>query len=282
MRTVILYHANCPDGFGGAFAAWKKFGDAAEYYPVKHSDLPEEVAGATVYLIDLCYRKELMDELLAKAASLVVLDHHEGLEDVVRTMPNYVYDAEHSGAAIAWTYFHPDIPLPKLLAHIEDDDLFRFLLPDTKPLMAYLSVQPFTFEFWDEIAGMLEHPEAMSVVLEKARTYREYFDLLAQQSAERAKLVQFEGYEIYVAQTHPMKTMVSSVGNILATRKGPFALVLQIRPNGIAVSMRGDGTIDLTKVAAKYGGSGHPSSSAFLLPWGTPLPWTYVGEAHTD
>jgi len=32
-EIVIIYHADCPDGFGAAYAAWKKFGDKASYLP---------------------------------------------------------------------------------------------------------------------------------------------------------------------------------------------------------------------------------------------------------
>ena len=31
MKPLVLYHANCADGFGAAFAAWLKLGDEAEY-----------------------------------------------------------------------------------------------------------------------------------------------------------------------------------------------------------------------------------------------------------
>src|SRR3989344_3757446 len=35
-KIAVLYHGGCPDGFGGAYAAWKKFGNMAEYIPLKH------------------------------------------------------------------------------------------------------------------------------------------------------------------------------------------------------------------------------------------------------
>ncbi len=35
---VVIYHKHCPDGFGAAYAAWKKFGDAAEYLPASYGD----------------------------------------------------------------------------------------------------------------------------------------------------------------------------------------------------------------------------------------------------
>ena len=30
---VIFYHKECQDGFSGAWVAWKKFGESADYVP---------------------------------------------------------------------------------------------------------------------------------------------------------------------------------------------------------------------------------------------------------
>ena len=276
-RTIVLYHANCPDGFGGAYAAWKKFGDSAEYRAMGYGDsAPTDLAGANVFFIDFCYEQERMDAVKAIAASLTVLDHHEGVEEVSTSMPAFVYDANRSGATIAWSFFHPDQPVPRLLKIVEDDDLFRFQLPETKAMLSYLAVKPFSFAFWDSLAHDLDDPAHAEALLAKVRVYREYFDLLIEQSVERAKLVEFEGHRVYVGQTHPMKPMVSALGNALARKQGPFGLVVQIRTEGIAVSMRGDGSLDLLPIAQKHGGNGHPFSCAFFVPWGTSLPWTPV------
>src|SRR3990167_11323403 len=57
-EIAVLYHGGCPDGFGGAYAAWKKFGDTAEYIPVKYGNTPPEgLAGREVYIVDFCYEK---------------------------------------------------------------------------------------------------------------------------------------------------------------------------------------------------------------------------------
>lgn len=276
-RTVILYHGNCPDGFGGAYAAWKKFGDMAEYYALSRTTPePESLHDAEVYFIDFCYPQELMDRYVAEAKRLVMLDHHEGVADVIESMPEHVYDPNRSGASIAWEYFHPGVPLPKLLQYVEDDDLFRFALPETRPVVSYLAVQPHTFEIWDAIAHDLDNPEHAPVLLEKLRAYREYFDLLVEYTASRAKPVLFEGHEVYLVTVNPLKPFVSAVGNVLRTKHPPFALMGHAFPGGMRISMRGDDTVDLTKIAQKYGGNGHPNSAAFTLNWGDPLPWTPV------
>lgn len=278
-RTVILYHGNCPDGFGGAYAAWKKFGDSAEYYALSRvAPEPESLGDADVYFIDFCYEQESMDRYAAEAKSLTVLDHHKGVQEVVESMPNFVFDANRSGASIAWAFFHPNTPMPKLLQHIEDDDLFRFKLEDTKPILAYLAVQPHTFELWDAIAHDLEDPERSANLMEKLRAYREYFDLLVEYTASRAKPVLFEGHEVRMVTVNPLKPFVSAVGNSLREKYPPFALLAHAFPGGMRISMRGDDTVDVAKLAQKYGGNGHPHSAAFSLNWGDPLPWTAIEE----
>ncbi|MBU1755226.1 hypothetical protein KKH81_03030, partial [Patescibacteria group bacterium] len=180
-RTLILYHGNCPDGFSGAYAAWKKFGDTAEYLPLNRGgEVPDGVEGADVYMIDFTCTKPVMDEILARAASLVVLDHHMGVKEIVESMPEYVFDTERSGATIAWSYFHPTIPVPLFLQFIEDEDIYRHAMPDTPYVRAYLDVRPYSFEDWDNIVNTLENPDTRDEIIEKGKTYAEYFALMGQ------------------------------------------------------------------------------------------------------
>jgi oligoribonuclease NrnB/cAMP/cGMP phosphodiesterase (DHH superfamily) len=276
-KTIIFYHGSCPDGFGGAYAAWKKYGDTVTYVPLTRGDdeIPD-VTGADLIFVDFVYEKERMDQIAATANSLIALDHHEGVREVTESFPGSVFDNNHSGAALAWHYFHPGTPLPKLLAFVEDDDLFRFNLPDTRAVISYIAVKPYEFEAWDVLRETLDHPEKSVAFLEKVHTYAEYFELLAQLAVDHAKLVEFEGHQIYFATAHPFKPMKSLVGNLLAKKQGPFSLVVSAHPKGFGVSIRGDGSIDVSLIAQKYGGNGHKSSSGFLIPAAGPIPWTIV------
>ena len=278
MKPLIFYHGGCPDGFGGAYAAWKKFGDEAEYIPLHRDEAIPEVSGKDVYFIDFIYEKETMDALQASANRLVALDHHIGVKEITESMREHVFDNDRSGATIAWAYFHPDTPVPTLLTYIEDDDLFRFALPETRGILAYLGVNPFTFEFWDETMRILETTETKEALLQKTAAYAEYFELLADLAADKAQLVQFEGYRCYFATAHPYKPMKSLVGNKIAKKLPPFGLVVAAHPKGFGVSIRGDGSVNVAEIAAKYGGNGHFSSAGFVIPADGPLPWTMVEE----
>ena len=94
MKPLVIYHANCTDGFGAAFAAWLKLGDEAEYLPMEylktdgksstdllHEFSTEKIPGACisereVYILDFSLPKAVMDWIFQIAKRVVWLDHH--------------------------------------------------------------------------------------------------------------------------------------------------------------------------------------------------------------
>lgn len=281
LQTVILYHGKCPDGFGGAYAAWKKFGETVEYIPMNYgSPVPEHMDGRDLYFVDFCPGREKMDVLATVAKSVTVLDHHEGARDVATSFPG-VFDSARSGASIAWAYFHPDESPPYFIQLLEDYDLFRFSLPDTKAMNAYLTLEPMAFERWDEIAAIVNDPAKRDSILSIGRIYAEHTDKLVEHIAASADPVLFEGYRVYLSGSG-VQAFTDFVGNKLAREHPPFALVARPAAEGLRVSIRGDGTVDVAELARRYGGNGHTSSAAFRIPWGNPIPWTEAPEDDED
>lgn len=276
-HIVVLYHGKCPDGFGGAYAAWKKFGDTAEYIPMQYGNpIPEHMDGRELYFVDFCYEREEMDALAAIAKSIVVLDHHEGVRAVATSFPG-VFDSSRSGATISWEYFHPQEPMPFLLKYLEDYDLFRFSLPGTKELNAYLTLQPYEFEHWETLVNDFENTASREKILELGLAYAEHMDKLIQSIGSRAKLVEFEGHTVYFSST-VLQAITDYLGNELAKKQPPFALMVRAAVDGLRVSLRSDGTFDVAEIARKYGGNGHTGAAAFSIPWGAPVPWKAAPE----
>lgn len=179
MKPLVIYHANCADGFGAAFAAWLKLGDEAEYLPINYGevktplDFDMKVSLAAkdneIYILDFSFPREVMDALFKHAKRVVWLDHHKtafemwtGLyvKEGVHIEHDYDLDSNRhwitlddnkSGALLAWEYFHPGKEVPKLIQHIDDRDRWQFKLDGTKELHAALrSYEPWTFEQWAE------------------------------------------------------------------------------------------------------------------------------------
>lgn len=277
MEKLVLYHADCLDGFGGAYAAWKVFGNDAEYRPVKHGEpAPENVSGKEVFIIDFSYPKETLQNIEQQAGRLVVLDHHISAKEAVENVSEHVFELEKSGAVLAWEFFHPDTKVPRLLEYIQDGDLGRHELPHATEISAFKATFSFSFEAWDKLRAQFEDDETFKTLVEKGSAYAEYADHLIQDITKSATLVSFEGYEVY-AVTAP-RILRSRVGNVLANMHAPFAIVWYQNGNKIHFSLRGDGSIDLTQIAEKHGGGGHKSAASFRQAYTDPLPFAPVTE----
>ena len=73
----VLYHADCMDGYGAAWAAWKSFGDSARYKAVRyHEPIPKLPDNIELYILDFCYSMDDLVSTAQRVRKIVVLDHH--------------------------------------------------------------------------------------------------------------------------------------------------------------------------------------------------------------
>lgn len=89
MKPLIIYHANCTDGFGAAFCAWLKFGDEAEYIPMNYGEQSEfDVVNREVYILDFSFPKEVMEHIFEYAERVIWLDHHATSKQLAEELQN--------------------------------------------------------------------------------------------------------------------------------------------------------------------------------------------------
>jgi uncharacterized protein len=273
-KIAVVYHGKCPDGFGGAWAAFKKFGNAAEYIGAadrKHP--PEGLEGKEVYFIDWVYPEATMAGIMASAKKVIALDHHVTSEAATKMASAYSYAVDNSGAVLAWRFFFPGKPVPRLLLHIEDMDLWTFRLPQTKKVAAYLDTQPFDFKVWSGLVKAMESPHRRKQLLEKGALILKYQEKVIQELLGKAEPVEFMGHRV-LALNSPV--FASETGGILAEEMPPFAIVWRETHGDLRVSLRSRNDFDVSVIAQKFGGGGHAQSAGFTLPGGTPLPWKHV------
>ncbi len=274
---VVIHHSPCPDGFTAAYVAWRKFGDKASYVPASHGQQPPEgLDGKEVYVIDFSYTKETMQLIERKAKSLTVLDHHKTAEDAVRSLKDFRFALDYSGAGLAWQYFFPDHAMPKIVQYIQEGDLNRSTLPFTYEIERVIYATPFTFDAFTILDDQLETPELFEAFVAKGKAYGEHFKRLADTIAESAELVSFEGYEVYAANV-PGVFKHEIAMQLCEKYKKPFGLVWRQLADGTKrISLRSREDVDVTEIAKKYGGGGHKNAVAFNIPADKPLPFTVV------
>ena len=252
MSTICIYHGNCPDGFGAAYAVWKRFGDDIEYYPATHGDPPPDVTNRDVIMVDFSYKRPVLTQMLADCRSMILLDHHKSaqadLDGLVDPKLTVVFDMNRSGAVIAWQYFHPQTYVPMLLLHIQDRDLWQWALPFSREILTALDTYDMRFEVWDN----LKIENLMNAGVHMVT----YYNSIIGNMVEKADIMQLDGYTVPVLNAPYF--MASDLGNLLAIDY-PFAVIYSVDARGVRYSLRSaPNGVDVSLIAASHGGDwGH-------------------------
>src|ERR1700733_5479268 len=97
-KIIVIYHGRCPDGFGGAWAAWKKFGAKAAYFAARDRNAPPvPFKNKIIYIIDYTYDEPIVKKLLKDNIRVTAIDHHVSQESAAKLTEQYSYDVNSSG-----------------------------------------------------------------------------------------------------------------------------------------------------------------------------------------
>jgi nanoRNase/pAp phosphatase (c-di-AMP/oligoRNAs hydrolase) len=269
---IVIYHGNCYDGFTSAWVARKHSPDAT-FIPAQYGDTPPDVAGKRVLIVDFSYPRAQLLELHEVATYLFVLDHHKTAQADLEGLSFCVFDMERSGASLAWDTLFPREMRPPLVSMIEDRDLWRFDIPDSKAYHAALTSVPMTFENWDAVARL-----PVLDVVRNGQAILSFTLLVAGKFAARARAVMLSDVEVWAVNV-PVE-FVSETAEVLKDRE-PHRPILGFSWDGergnwyCSLRSRDDGP-DVSAIAKRFGGGGHMHAAGFRLP-GPPslddLPW---------
>jgi uncharacterized protein len=254
---LVIYHGACRDGFTAAWVARRRYPDAM-FHAGYFGERPPDVAGRTVLIVDFSYPRAVMQGMSGQAESVLLLDHHKTARDDLIGLPNAFFDMERSGAGIAWDHLFPGEDRPWLVDYVEDRDLWRFRLPSSKAINAYISALSFEFEVWSktQASGPEEARRLGEAILTKMDQY-------VAEVSKNARMIDIAGYRVPAVNASPVD--VSELLEVLATGR-PFAVGWSVRFDGLfQYSLRSEaGAVDVSAVARAFGGGGHEHAAGFL------------------
>jgi oligoribonuclease NrnB/cAMP/cGMP phosphodiesterase (DHH superfamily) len=303
-RVIVIYHANCADGFT---AAWV-FHKAASLLKVKfkfvegrYGEAPPDVTDAIVYLVDFSYKKEVVRDMLqiGGAQQVIFIDHHISAINDLASLPDELEkeweiaqaelgdasleeefeshflaltSVEKSGATLAWEFWEElfqdyNYPKPLLLDHIEDRDLWKFKLPLTESLSTAVFSYEYTFENWN----MLMSNDTVGLVTLAASAQgitRKHKKDVAELLKATETVCVIDGKEVPCANLPYI--FASDAGHIMASRPENttlFAATYYDSPTDRVFSLRSakDTGMDVSVIASKYGGGGHKNAAGFKV-----------------
>jgi len=269
---VILYHKNCTDGFSGAWAAFQKFGGRASYIPIEHNTPPPAgLLGKEIYMIDITFDMPVMKGLIRNNRRVTAIDHHISRKNEVALTYKPLFSNGHSGAVLAWMYFFPGKPAPRLLRHVEDEDIWKFKLPYTREVSAILDLADFDFAVWSRLVRDFEKPPLRRKHIADGKLLLKYQNSLIERLVRHnAQLINFMGIKTLAVNSPNFE---SEIGNVLRRKLPPMGIVWREKGNRRTFSLRSDSSCDVSKLAGKFGGGGHKKSAGFGMPLSAKLPW---------
>jgi oligoribonuclease NrnB/cAMP/cGMP phosphodiesterase (DHH superfamily) len=271
---AVFFHGSCVDGLGAALAAYVKFSESVEYIPYFHSKSYDLVFDKydEMYFLD-CAPNDNQIKVMGDK-KFKILDHHIGCYESLKHYPKdvYIFDNDHSGAYIAWNYFHGNVP--EIIKYISDRDLWRFELPDSLAMTTGIyarvtdigSIYNLYMSWNDDLKAMILL-EGKSVL-----NFKDNFLKLMLPSVHK---VDFAGYKDIPAINS--NGFMSELGNILS-KDNPFAIVYYYDGNTktwkISFRSQPEG-VNVAELAKQFFGGGHECAAGCNL---KTLPWLDRGN----
>jgi oligoribonuclease NrnB/cAMP/cGMP phosphodiesterase (DHH superfamily) len=273
MRRICFYHAGCPDGFGAAWAARRAWGDKARYVPRGHEDEIDAAdhTGDRVVYADITPANKELSALAEVAEQITILDHHVSSQQRIEAEPQLVesseelghellFDLGHSGAILTWRYFHPELPAPDLLRYVEDQDLWNWKLPRSEEVNAAIASYPRRFDIWDELA---ERP--VEELVREGEPILRSNEMEVTRALKSASLIRVDGQQVEAVNATVNR---ARIGHELAQRARygvAWGCVYRVVGDRVHATLYSIGDVDVSLVAAGFGGGGHRNASGLAV-----------------
>jgi oligoribonuclease NrnB/cAMP/cGMP phosphodiesterase (DHH superfamily) len=275
---LVIFHGGCRDGFAASWVANRFFTkpDVAavctqpvEYHAGFFGAAPPDVTGRDVFILDYSYPRPVMQKLINQARRMVVLDHHKTAQAALAGLGSSIhFDMNRSGAGMAWDHFDGGAR-SWLVDYVEDHDLWRHSLKDSRQVNALIAALPFDFKEWDA-----QHEMGFrDSVVERGYAILMKIEQYCAEVSKNALLVKFEGHCVPLVnapQADISELLSGMLGKQFTHRDGrsiatpAFSMGWWQRHDGrFQYSLRSAGNFDVSELARKHGGGGHVNAAGF-------------------
>lgn len=262
---VCVYHDNCHDGITAAWVVQHRYGADVELYPAKYEVPPDldRLSGRDVIIVDFSWKRPVLEQVLAVAASLQIIDHHASAQSDLDGFPGCTFDMSRSGAGLTWDTLFPGELRPVLVDLVEDRDLWRFRLKNTKAVHAACNLRPLDIENRRLLVEMADAEEGLEALVDVGASVLVYHDKLVQSGSRYRPRRVIGGHSVPCVPGGTVE-LISDVGHALCEGES-FAATWAIKSDlTVLVSLRSSQEgIDVCEIARAYGGGGHKHAAGF-------------------
>jgi len=237
--------------------------------PMDYEFIPipwEEVeTAAKIVIVDFSFPLEDMRRMM-NSAELIWIDHHITAIESLKQLSDLpgLRSLDEAGCVLTWRHFFPDQKTPDAVRYVGDRDVWRFAYEHTAAFGEGLrqeNTDPTNDPLWE---ALLEDDD------ELVRRLIEHGDILHRARLKKVKRlakregfpVMFEGHKT-LAINYPGS---GELGHSICQNDNTVAYCYVDRyHNGRLITKVAlfSETIDVSKIATKFGGGGHPGAAGF-------------------
>lgn len=252
-----------------------------QFIPMAYGDNYEKVipfdADSRLIVVDFAFKRDIMLALNnIFSRNIIVIDHHKTHAEACADLDFCVFDMNKSGAGLAWDHFFPRQPRPVVVDYIEDRDLWKFKLPFSHEVNAYIQSFPMELDKYDyldfKITEEFDHCRNQGAAIERYK--KTMVDTMCNNVVfNYGPFSTLQWNEDGLASDDSkipvvnVSMLYSEVGSRLCELfpNAPFAAYYFDRlSDGIRQwGLRSIGDFDVSEVAKKFGGGGHKNAAGF-------------------
>jgi len=291
-NPLVIYHGKCADGFSAAWCFYhvqQYWEQEFDFHAGIYNDPPPDVTDRVVYLVDFSYKSAVVAEMASKAKKIILIDHHKtAIEDLATLISDGTIlaftDLERSGAMLAWDYLfnsehvngeptntHPAgseyyVAPPVLLKYIQDRDLWKFKLVNSREVNANVFSYEYTFENWDKLMTAAQG-ELLQMTVAGAAIERKHHKDIKELLDVCQRFMVIGEHNVPTASLP--YTLTSDAGHAMAVahEEGKvFAACYWDTATHRIFSLRSaDNGLDVSAIASMYNGGGHKHAAGFRV-----------------
>lgn len=298
---VNIFHHNDADGYASAYLVRKTYPKEMtniKYYVMDYSKefpLNEISKDDTVYIVDFSISPELMSKLLEITENVIWIDHHRTSIDMYKKFSTPIRGLRFegvSGAGLTWLYMndwskksieelsqasisHEEAVetlenilkdnAPYWLRLVDDWDVWRHKYPESSFFNLAIS-NDLSVELFGRLDTAQENEELilLPVLVERGKNYARFRDSWSERFMnEYGFVIKLEGHRVFCVNGGSMNSLYfrnlikeyDAVMNFCFNSCGSKKFKVSIYSE----------KIDVSKIAKKYGGGGHPGASGFYF-----------------
>ena len=267
--TRVYYH----DDLDGFTAAWVhgRFNDGATYVPFRYGCEIQFQPKEDLVFLDCKPDNALLQEMVDLDCTVKAIDHHVDFDPA----PDEVVSVRHgkgvSGCMAAWLHYgsgESEEDAPPIVRYVQDRDLWKWELPNSRQVNAVLSVKPKTFSTWSGLNGRFELKGSMGFCSEG-----QMVELTKLWVANETKVHMREftilGHEALIVNVPVLTAEVGELiyeGNPQVVFVGWGVIGRDVDAPKIKIELRSakEGP-DVSLIAKHMGGGGHEQAAGFVM-----------------